>query len=46
MSVLVEIEGQQIPSIKGIGVDKYYSSSGSDLFDGLVGLTPTASETN
>jgi len=30
MGVLVEIEGQVIPSLKGIVVDKYYSSSGGD----------------
>lgn len=44
MSVLVEIEGNKIPSFQGIGVDNTQSNSASEEFDGIVGLSPEKSE--
>ena len=40
MSIQIEIGGQTIPLIQGVGVDDF-QSNGDQEYDGLIGLTPS-----
>ena len=42
MRIKVEIEGEVIPEIQGVGVDDFQDGGDETDYDGLVGLTPVS----